>query len=526
MKFDENHWKNWSGNLQYTPVTGQISDYYFRPKNRAELEQIINDAANENAVLRVSGQRHSQPPLVIHDNREGSSTISKTPWLIDMSCYADLGRHGDENIIIDEAACEVTVNTGVMEYTLVEALNERNLMPKTVTAGGFFSVGGEVAVDVHGATHNECIIAETAVEYTILKANGEEQIINESTTEIDGWVPNGDLKPIDFVRVNLGVLGIVTSVKFSVLPRPCPETLEGSTEKYEAKEKQAFIDCLHDHLQNYDRIEVYYDPYEEEMLILRWKLNDNDYEPSNKTADSGADACERSCDGEFGADTLPNGMLIEAQNSRLLAKSLCAVGMTTVETQAESANAANQELWLKTATRVMFLGYFIELPNTNSGEPALGKVWDALQIVTDKVNDRNNGFYPVAPMEFRFIKSGCSTMAGTFSENPGTTFVNIGLVGAVDDVPSSDYPEALRKYFAEVEYAWVNMGGSSHHGKMYGFYDPDVGPTEPTGAFNPNFIAMVRERYGDRLTQFNHFRQVMDPDGLFYNDYMRTLLEG
>ena len=46
-------------------------------------------------------------------------------------------------------------------------------MPKTVTAGGFFSVGGEVAVDVHGATHNECIIAETAVEYTILKANGE-----------------------------------------------------------------------------------------------------------------------------------------------------------------------------------------------------------------------------------------------------------------------------------------------------------------------------------------------------------------
>ena len=122
-----NYWENWSGNLKYTPPTDQTSDYYYKPQNRAELEAIVNTAAARgDVVLRVSGQRHSQPPLVIHDNRENASTAA-TPWLIDMSCYADLGPQGDKNILIDDAACAVTVNTGVMEYILVEALTERNL---------------------------------------------------------------------------------------------------------------------------------------------------------------------------------------------------------------------------------------------------------------------------------------------------------------------------------------------------------------------------------------------------------------
>ena len=522
-----NYWENWSGNLKYTPPTDQTSDYYYKPQNRAELEAIVNTAAARgDVVLRVSGQRHSQPPLVIHDNRENASTAA-TPWLIDMSCYADLGPEGDKNIVIDDAACEVTVNTGVMEYTLVEALTERNLMLKTVTAGGFFSMGGETVIDVHGATHNEGIVAETVVEYTILKANGEEQIINESTTEIDGWVADGDLRPIDLVRVNLGVLGIVTSVKLAVMPRPYATTLEGGVDRRNAVDKETFIDCLRNYLQNNDRIEVYYDPYEdnENMLILRWRVNDNpDCQLPNQPVDPGDDACDRSGDGKFGAGKLPNITLIKAQNEYDSAKDNCAVGMNTVFRQATKANDDHSELWLTTATRVMFLGYFIELPNLD--EAGLGKVWDALQVVADKVNDPNSEFYPVAPMEFRFIKSGRSAMAGTFSENSGTTFVNIGLVGAVKAQSSSNYPEELRKYFAEVEYQWVNMGGFPHHGKMYGFYDPAHGPEEPTDAFNPNFIAMLRERYGDRLTQFNAFRQAMDPDGLFYNDYMCNLLEG
>jgi hypothetical protein len=67
------------------------------------------------------------------------------------------------------------------------------------------------------------------------------------------------------------------------------------------------------------------------------------------------------------------------------------------------------------------------------------------------------------------------------------------------------------------------MGGFSHQGKMYGFYDPtDGSATEP---FNQNFMADLRRRRGARQEAYNAYRKQLDPNGLFCNDYLRQLLE-
>jgi hypothetical protein len=128
-------WQNWSQNLFY-----QGDNYYYTPRTRAELQAIVTTAAAQNKQLRVSGQRHSQTPLVASSETPASGVV-----ILDLSCYADLGREGDQRMQISSDGKSVTVNTGVREDELDAFLTQNKLMLETVTAGGFFSLGGMTA---------------------------------------------------------------------------------------------------------------------------------------------------------------------------------------------------------------------------------------------------------------------------------------------------------------------------------------------------------------------------------------------
>ena len=167
-------WSNWTGNLVHEPPTDGAS-YYFRPTNLAELKSVLTDAVAKGVTVRVSGQRHSQPPLVTNDNR-GAVPPHPTTYLVDMSCYSDLG---PDLIVLGPGPSQVTVNPGTKEDELDAFLTKNNLMLETVTAGGFFSIGGMTAVDVHGGTVDAPIFADAASAFTILGADGNETIINE-----------------------------------------------------------------------------------------------------------------------------------------------------------------------------------------------------------------------------------------------------------------------------------------------------------------------------------------------------------
>ena len=83
-------WQNWSGNLVHKPASDG-GKYYFAPTNLTELKSVLTQVSKvRGAIIRVSGQRHSQPPLVAEDNRAAVPQTTKT-YLVDMSCYADLG---------------------------------------------------------------------------------------------------------------------------------------------------------------------------------------------------------------------------------------------------------------------------------------------------------------------------------------------------------------------------------------------------------------------------------------------------
>jgi D-arabinono-1,4-lactone oxidase/FAD binding domain len=523
-------WENWSRNIVHSPPSDG-ENYYFTPTNLSELKAVLAAAVQQGVKVRVSGQRHSQPPLVIADNR-GVVTAKPAEYLVDMSCYADLGPNGDQTMVVDKVNRTITVNVGVREDAVDAFLTQNNLMFKTVTAGGFFSLGGMTVVDVHGATVDDPIFAETVSSFTILGADGTVRTIDASTPPVNGW------SPLQFARVSLGGLGIVTSITIDVLDRPWATTLQGGTAKYGIKDKQQFINQYQQLLTSHTRVESFFNPYADNIftksfLVLYWDVVDN---PANKIpnkASTPASACTLAGEGDFGAPFLTPAAVefaaevaaqtAQAFDSSWLASPIVVAAFANIEGQAEKADSVYSDLWLAQAARVMFMSYFVELPNIDSA--GLGKAWDGLDVVAQIVK-QNGNFHIAAPLEFRFIKGGNSAMSGTYCDDPDNTyFINYDLIGFVPPTASSGYPADLLKFFADVEQQWVAMGGFPHNGKMYGFYDPN-NPGSATPAFNSNYLAALRQRRGARLVAFNQYRQSCDPNGVFYNTFLRQLLQG
>jgi FAD/FMN-containing dehydrogenase len=545
-------WSNWSKNLVHEPPADG-ADYYFRPINLAELKSVLAEAATKGVTVRASGQRHSQPPLVANDNR-GAVPPQPTAYLVDMSCYADLGPDSKDSIVLEPGQNQVTVNPGVREDALGAFLTKHNLMLETVTAGGFFSIGGMTAVDVHGGTVEAPIFAETASAFTILGADGKETIINEQSKDGDG---NSLLA---FARVSLGALGIVTRITLNVLPRPYANTLQGGTEWYRLAndfkletDPSQFVTKFKELLTGptkHTRLECFFTPYaapfwgQSNFLALWWDVVQNPQPevPNSETSKPAPDpktACELSHENQFGAPLIGIGQFGEeviraaqttdpywspAAGPAVIAK----LALDEIERQVKAANQALSDLWLAKSSRAIFMSYFIELPGLD--DEGLERVWEGLDVVNAYVTQTGN-FHIAAPMEFRFVKGGNSALSGTFSKNRDAYFVNLDLIGWTEPTKSSEYPAELLKFFAHVERKWVSLGGLPHNGKMFGFYDPTNHAQDSyTPPFNEKFWSFItRQRIETRkapVDAFKKYRKACDPNGLFYTPYLRDLLEG
>jgi hypothetical protein len=533
-------WGNWSGNIVHEPAANG-ANYYFRPTNLAELKSVLADAATKGVTVRASGQRHSQPPLVTNDNR-GAVPPVPTTYLVDMSCYADLGPSSKDLMVLGPGPNQVTVNPGTREDDLDAFLTQHNLMLDTVTAGGFFSIGGMTAVDVHGGTVDAPIFAEAVSTFTILSADGNETIINKESKDGDGH------SLLKFARVSLGALGIVTRMTLDVLSRPWANTLQGEKERYRLLTKSDFVAKFKELLtgpKKHTRLESFFTPYAAQFppfgnfLVLWWDVVANPNPQIPNSAVPPKSACELSHENQFGAPLIGIGQFGEAVIRAAQTTDpywspfagpavITAIALDEIERQVGTANQAFSDLWLAKSSRVIFMSYFIELPGLN-GE-GLEKAWEGLDAVNTYVTQSGN-FHIAAPMEFRFMKGGDSAMSGTFSKNTDTYFVNLDLIGFVEPTKSSEYPVELLKFFAHVERKWVSLGGLPHNGKMFGFYDPtDLALDSYTPPFNKKFFSFItKQRIETRqapVAAFEKYRKTCDPNGLFYTQYLRDLLEG
>jgi len=368
-------WQNWSGNLVHKPASDG-GKYYFAPTNLTELKAVLTQVSKvRGAIIRVSGQRHSQPPLVAEDNRAAVPQTTKT-YLVDMSCYADLP--DDQRIALVPGKNQVTVNAGVREDELDAFLIEHNLMLKTVTAGGFFSLGGMTAVDVHGATQDAPIFAETVSAFNILLADGTVTTIDGNSSPVDGW------SPLQFARVSLGGLGVVTSVTIDVLERPWKTTLQGGTEQLGLADKSAFVEKFKTLLGKHARVETFFTPYAtgwvgwgaKNFLALFWdvvtdppekiKNTPPDPPPDNACVLAGKQpplygAPYLTGIAKYGADFALNSQYFYYSIGG--AAEITAIAtFQVIEPEVAAANKLHSDLWLTGAVRVIFMSYYVPLP--------------------------------------------------------------------------------------------------------------------------------------------------------------------
>ncbi len=531
-------WRNWSGNLVHQPAADGVK-YYFTPSNLAELKAVLAKAAiTSGATLRVSGQRHSQTPLVVDDDRDAAPQTRA--FLIDMSCYKDLGPAHDQHIVLGPGSRQVTVNTGVREDELDAFLTQNNLMLTTVTAGGFFSLGGMTAVDVHGGTIDAPIFAETVSAFTLVLADGSVTTIDAQSPAVGGW------SPLRFARVSLGALGVVTSVTIDVENRPWATTLQGGTERYGLADKTAFVKTFGSLLKTHTRLETFFTPYAtgwvglsaKNFLALWWDVVSDPPTKTPNAPPSPDNACVLAARqppefgapylgaiAKFGADLAEQSQYDYAPLDPFAGPAvIAAITFEVIEPEVATANASHSDLWLTGAVQVIFMSYYIPLPGLD--DAGLEKVWDGLDVVS-RIVLQDGAFHIAAPMEFRIVKGGDTAMSATFVDDPQHTwFGNLDLIGFVKkEQKPSDYSPKLLQFFADVEREWVKMGGFPHQGKMYGFYDPTAAAGTHTAPFNPSFLADLRRRRGARLEAFAAYRKRLDPKGLFYNRYLQSLLE-
>lgn len=536
MEVKNPNWKNWTQNLLHNASNG--TNYYFVPKNLAELKSVLGQIP-AGATLRVSGQRHSQPPLVASDQRSAPNPV--TEYLVDMSCYSDLGLDGNEQIVMGPGENQVTVNSGIREDEVDIFLQVNNRILNTVTAGGFFSIGGMTAVDVHGGTIQAPIFAETASAFNVLMADGSMHTITAATPGLGGF------SALDFIRVSLGGLGIVTSIVIDVQPRPYANTFQGSYNEFRLTTVSDFKKKFAAFLASTDRAEIFYTPYaadwigQNNFFALSWKEQNppSSPVPNPTTMPTIEDACQLAGKDEFGAPYLPAtenylGQKVgnDAQYTNLTYDPflgpavITKIALDNIKKQATAAMKVYSDLWLAEATEVIFMSYFV--PLSDLGTNGMAVVWEGLDYVRDLVVP-NGKFHISAPMEFRFIKGGNSAMSSAYSGGKDMWFVNFDLIGFVPiGAEPSTYNSKLLEFFSKVERKWVSMNGLPHNGKMYGFYDPtNVDQTSFTPPFNPNYISQLRQRknaQNSRVDQFRAYRAQVDPKGLFYNSYLRSLL--
>jgi hypothetical protein len=294
-------------------------------------------------------------------------------------------------------------------------------------------------------------------------------------------------------------------------------------------------------------MEVFYTPYAaapnvpwvdtENFLVLWWDVVANpDPNPPN-SAPMPKTACTLANEGDWGAPLLTGLKGYAAQYVRasqywsnaynpaqnfppVPPSAFAAIGLDEIQSQVDTAIASHSDLWLAEAAQVMFMSYFIEMPNLDA--KGLGLVWDGLNAVASRTI-YDNAFHIAAPMEFRFVKAGDSALSGAYSTNRDAYMINLDLIGFIEAHPAGGYPPQLLQFFADVERDWVALGGFPHNGKMYGFSGPDqVNPY--TAPFNPSFLRAVNARRTERVAAFNAYRLSRDPTGVFYNSFLRQLL--
>lgn len=364
-------------------------------------------------------------------------------------------------VAVDREAGTVTVGAGIGIGDLNETLHGLGLAMPNLGDIAYQTISGAIATSTHG----------TGAKLTGLAGQVRSLRLVTGTGEIVDLSP-ADGALFDAARVNIGALGIVTQYTLGVVPAFRLRAVEG------AQKLDDLLDDLDEHVESNEHFEFFWLPHTKWALTKRNNRTDEPVPPSTVSS-RWKHWYSKSLIENYGF-----GVLCELGRRRpaLIPR------LATALPSSGQSSYVNDSFRIFTSKRVVrFLEMEYSIPREHCGE--------ALSAVRNMIDRR--GHLVSFPVEVRFT-AGDDIPLSTAHGRPSAYI-------AVHMYKGTPWPDAER-YFRDVEEIMVEFGGRPHWGKMHFRTAADLAPMYPRWA---EFLA-ARDRF--------------DPDRVFANDYLRTVL--
>ena len=363
---------------------------------------------------------------------------------------------------VDRDAGTVTVGAGITIGELNETLHGLGLAMPNLGDIAYQTISGAIATSTHGTGARLTGLAGQVRALRLVTGTGE--IVD--LTAADG-------SSFDAARVNVGALGIVTQYTLGVVPAFRLRATEG------AQKLDALLDDLDEYVDSNDHFEFFWIPH------TKWALTKR----NNRTEDPvPAPTLSSRWKHWYSKSLMENyafGAVCELGRRRpamipRLATALPSSGQTSY---------VNDSFRIYASKRVVkFLEMEYSIPREHCAE--------ALSRVRAMIDQR--GHLVSFPIEVRFTAADDIPLS-TAHGRPSAYI-------AVHMYKGTPWPE-VERYFRDVEEIMSGFEGRPHWGKMHFRTAADLAPVYP------------------RWTEFQAARNRFDPDRVFANDYLRTVLD-
>jgi L-gulonolactone oxidase len=428
-------WQNWARTVKHTGL-----EKVYEPKNLAELKAAVKEAADNKWKLRTVGSGHAWSNLGV-PSRCGGAVIQTEK--LDKILSPPGGANGDI----------VEVQGGISIKHLNNELFKLGFGLDNMGDSNPQALAGAIATETHGSGAEIGSISEFVEGMTIVKANGDEQVL-----------AGDELKA---GRVARGQLGAVYSVKLRVRP------------KYFLHHDQVFVKLQNEPIQQLIQnrhLEYWYYPYTGMAeRITRQIVN------STKVINP-LDIAEEWFI-KFGA-SLVNG--IGKTNPEKLpafwAKHATEEFFPPVERQGPSHKIllGKSNVW-RDVVRTFTMEYQLDL----GPAPGYDNFWKAVKAFDDSIEVASKKCVFVAsPVQIRFTGKSARSLLTNLNHQPTASF----------SVSFFRDHDGAHTWLPELENRLRGLGGRPHWGKMY-YVEPAPTPEsnafevirqnlDPTGVFN------------------------------------------
>lgn len=423
-------WRNWGRNQLARP------EVVLRPRNEDELATGVASAARAGRRVKVVGRGHSFSAIAVADEVQVSMEGMSSP------------------ISYDEATGRAAVPGGTTIASLNRWLASIGRALPNLGDIDEQRIAGAIATSTHGTGASKRGISAQVVGARIVLADG-------SILEV------GDDDPVlPFVRVNLGALGVVSSVVLQTVPAFRLRATEAPMRVDEVLER------LDDLVDGTDYFEYYWVPH------TRWALTKR-----NEVTDEPAAAGSR-------AANWASRVLLE----NLAFGALCRVGRAVPSATPRLATilpSTGTSTRIDESHRIFTSPRLVRFRESEWAVPR-ERAADALRTVMDIV--REGGHMVSFPVEFRFGAADDIPMSLSYGRD--TAYVAVHMYRGVP----------FDSYFSEVFAAMKDLGGRPHWGKIHDLRRDELRPRYP------------------RFDDFVAARDRLDPEGTFSNAYLDGVL--